>query len=380
MLNWGGGGKPRAFTLVELLVVIAIIGILIALLLPAVQAAREAARRMTCTNHLKQLALSVHNFHSAKNAFPKGGYTDMGEAAKKHLNLTSSFELERWNFVPELFPYFEQQALAENISAQMISRPPNGVAPWEGGYTPSGGTYIPTVATYVPTLTCPSDGNAVTQTGARAGRLNYHGNRGDVRVGTYDNPDSSMRGIFRTINGAPKTFGSVADGTSNTILFSEVAVYTEGGTAMVRGGLAINITNSGDVTPNECLIAKSGNQFAPNVEWLKTQSDGPGDRYPDSEMVFSFFYTILPPNTPSCGGSGDYPMVNNVIKTASSYHTGGVNAARVDGSVSFVSETIDSGQGNYATTPANKNPGAASFWGIWGGFGSLNGGESVAIP
>ncbi|MDR1959548.1 MAG: DUF1559 domain-containing protein, partial [Planctomycetaceae bacterium] len=103
----GGGGSMRAFTLVELLVVIAIIGILIALLLPAVQAAREAARRMQCSNHLKQIGLAVHNFHDSYNKLPP-----------------SSIFNQRPSFWALIYPYIEQQALYD-ILATVGNNPAN---------------------------------------------------------------------------------------------------------------------------------------------------------------------------------------------------------------------------------------------------------------
>jgi len=99
--------KRRAFTLVELLVVIAIIGILIALLLPAVQAAREAARRSQCTNNLKQIGLALHNYHDVQRSFPLGAYTGVGPVYG-HLSGT--------NWRTEILPYLEQGALYSKLT------------------------------------------------------------------------------------------------------------------------------------------------------------------------------------------------------------------------------------------------------------------------
>ena len=108
----GGGGNLRAFTLVELLVVIAIIGILIALLLPAVQAAREAARRMQCTNNLKQLGLAVHNFHDARRGLPPSGVTSGSPSLQRCNRLTF------WGLI---YPYIEQMALYDYYSSHSFN-------------------------------------------------------------------------------------------------------------------------------------------------------------------------------------------------------------------------------------------------------------------
>jgi prepilin-type N-terminal cleavage/methylation domain-containing protein len=127
MLKWGGGavcGKCRvcssrsAFTLVELLVVIAIIGVLIALLLPAVQAAREAARRMTCTNCQKNLSIGMQNYHDINLSFPYGGMP-FGTAADLESG-SGGFSYDSHSWVSRILPYIEQNALYDGLDFTII--------------------------------------------------------------------------------------------------------------------------------------------------------------------------------------------------------------------------------------------------------------------
>lgn len=130
--------RPRGFTLVELLVVITIIGILIALLLPAVQSAREAARRLQCSNNLKQLGLALHNYHSAWNQLPMNGYDGIGGWFCRH-------SAHKGSVLVKLLPYIEQTALYDQLDFDddvMYS-------------TLGDGTYVHEVS--IPLFVCPSD-------------------------------------------------------------------------------------------------------------------------------------------------------------------------------------------------------------------------------
>ncbi len=155
----------RGFTLVELLVVIAIIGVMVGLLLPAVQAAREAARRMSCGNNFKQLGLGLHNYHAAYNRLPQqGGGTNGGGGTNNGLFLSI--------LVPML-PFVEQQSLWEQISNPLVvgttTYPPMGPVAWDTAYTP----WRTTVGTY----RCPSDPTEPSP--GRAGTNNYAACIGD---------------------------------------------------------------------------------------------------------------------------------------------------------------------------------------------------------
>src|SRR5688500_16152212 len=154
--------EPRAFTLVELLVVIAIIGVLVALLLPAVQAAREAARRTQCGNNLKQLTLALHNYHDTYLylVFRRGG-TSGGTVDQSNQNRLSGF-------IP-LLPFLEQKPMYDNIANgdPTITVPPMGKTAWNSW--PTGGVHIGWNDS-PDTLLCPSDNGYST----KLGRLNSY--------------------------------------------------------------------------------------------------------------------------------------------------------------------------------------------------------------
>lgn len=200
------GRARRAFTLVELLVVIAIIGILVALLLPAVQAAREAARRMSCQNNLKQIGIALHNYHDSFQTFPAGM---LWPNIRRGVN-SPDF---RTNWVIAMLPFFEQQQLYTRYNKNFpISHAIN--ADLRG--------------TSIPALLCPSDvGREKPFMGTIAGeggnwaRGNYAGNGDNIRA-DRTTTDPNRMGVLR--QNSWTTIAEIADGTSNTILVGEVRI------------------------------------------------------------------------------------------------------------------------------------------------------------
>ena len=182
--------SSKGFTLVELLVVIAIIGILIALLLPAVQQAREAARRSECTNNLKQLGIALHNYHDTYGAFVprKQGTGNPGNRGRAS------------GFIG-LLPFIEQSAMYDQIAAGDGSRPPWGPSAWSGW----------AVWNNAPDqLLCPS---ATTFGGTRNDAVNYVFSMGDTIQNNRDR--TNLRGLFQRRDGTK--FRDIVDGSSNTV-------------------------------------------------------------------------------------------------------------------------------------------------------------------
>jgi prepilin-type N-terminal cleavage/methylation domain-containing protein/prepilin-type processing-associated H-X9-DG protein len=318
-----GKRLPRAFTLVELLVVIAIIGILVALLLPAVQAAREAARRSMCTNNLKQLALGCVNFENTNGKLPYARKTDQWDA---------------YTWTELTLPFIEQQAVYDLYwdieETTTASYRPAGIVDERKRRARE---------TQIPAWYCPSDisptGNELFSPTWGLWRGNYRGCVGstDLYGSPLDNVGPAGSGAFRVVpgqrfgdtRGAPRTkyvkFSEITDGTSNTILLSEGLVPSIdiwGGPlgSSIYGNMGGALFSAWQ-TPNSSL---PDNVIGPC----------PGDQGDQVYPVETCFQLTGHPGAGNQGGS-------KAFAAARSWHPGGVNVALLDGSVTFVTDNVD---------------------------------------
>ncbi len=321
-------GRRNAFTLVELLVVIAIIGILVGLLLPAVQAAREAARRMSCSNNLKQVALSVHNYESAFKVIPT-------------MTGSSSFSPQA-----RVLPFIEQAGLDEliNFDLPLLTGPA-----WMARFNPA---LRPAIETVVPTFLCPSDvGDPKFTTtfadgaAGTTGGLSYMFSYGS---GTDTNYDDRYRTDGMVWQDSWAGFRDCLDGTSTTVLLAETVLgdQTSGLTEPSPSGPHRRIANWGGTTGN----------VAPNPGFL---FGGSLIENPDLDTIFPASITSYRGNRGESWIRGvPYATVINGYSTPNhripdigmhgrgfyasrSYHTGGSMHAMLDGSVHFITESVD---------------------------------------
>jgi prepilin-type N-terminal cleavage/methylation domain-containing protein len=350
-----------AFTLIELLVVIAIIAILIALLLPAVQQAREAARRTQCKNNLHQLGLAIHNYHDVFNLVPMTGYTNAGDAG---------IGGRRFSGLVGMSPYFDQAPLYNLIEGGGTAASVNGMTnyfgnsfvPWDNNHR--------AVRTRIPMLQCPSD-SADTADTAKGG-TNYMFSRGDTtwdHNAQWNNNGGRVRGMFVGGNGASgvRGFRDVVDGLSNTIAMSERIKAKANGNRVKDGSVAKQPAQTVyRVNPSACL-----SQVNALGQYTVAVGNYAGLRWMDGTSQFTGHTTVVGPNKPSCTDPQSSDQWDGVIDPTS-VHEGGVHCLLGDGAVRFISENIDAG--NSAAPPPVSGP---SPYGVWGSLGSIRGDDVV---
>lgn len=401
--------RRSAFTLVELLVVIAIIGVMVGLLLPAVQSAREAARRMSCGNNFKQLGLALHNYHAAYRQLPKqlgGTYRFLnGPPGARQPGATpasaSGGNLNELSAFPGMLPFFEQQALWEQISSVFAVTKGSNAGTYFAAMGPdanmalgnhAANEYTPWL-TELSTLRCPSDPGAGLPASART---NYAFCLGDAVRQTNIGP-ANARGVvnsarsLRTRESCRGVFvprfvtrlRDIQDGTSNTVAMGEIKTDLGDRDISTFTAEGANLR----LNPNNC--ASMIDPLRPKF-WAPGTADSSanaqnrrGYKWACGRSIYTAFQTILPPNRQNCAwdstGNGVTDLADEGVHCTASQHEGGSHILFADGAVKFITDSIEAGisthrtvrQGGTAKDPRFSTvPGSPSPFGLWGALGT----------
>jgi prepilin-type N-terminal cleavage/methylation domain-containing protein/prepilin-type processing-associated H-X9-DG protein len=341
--------RRQGFTLIELLVVIAIIGVLVGLLLPAIQAAREAARRMQCVNNLKQLGLGFQNYHDTHGTLPPG------RIASNNCPRDFFTGCQNTTWFAMILPYIEQQPLASAFNYDLGAEGPN--APLPLGFFANSTVGVGGIGIFQ----CPSDRVEQFQvtpsyfggilSGPVYSKGNYAGSWGNTYWG-QDVPNPVTSGLIDPVTGFGATYrrsafghlanvriADVRDGTSNTVFAAEVL---QGQRYDVRGLIWSNVMGG----------AAFSSRLTPNglKDYYRRENDA--DRLNED-----IFCVNEPPRLPCVSATGANPH-QTAFAAARSAHPGGVNVLFGDGSVRWVKDTVEPG--------------------VWVGLNSIQGNEAIS--
>lgn len=384
--------RKLGITKVEIVVVILVIGILLVIFMPAPRLAREAARRMQCSNYIRQVSLACANYESAHKRLPAGWGGPAQLVATTHFPIYIADEsktlklapIGRWSAQVAILPYLEDDVIYRQVT-KGFSNTSTGVeykgsmAPWNmdnGGFTPW--------RTELPVLRCPSDPGRVDPVLARfpegGGRTNYAFCYGDTGVnGTNGQHQQANRGVFQ--GRYCRRLDDIKDGVSNTVMLGEIGTSPSKtlargqGKIRIHGGVLTQLPAI-EVSPQSCRLSVRGDKYTQaneaNVEHWR------GMRWADGAMAYSGFNTILQPNSPSCTGSNNEWEWGYYSLT--SYHGSGADVAFVDGSVHYIANSIDTrGNPDRPAPIGNNGPRSdePSPYGVWGAMGSIDGAEEL---
>ncbi len=333
----------RAFTLIELLVVIAIIAVLIALLLPAVQSAREAARRSQCVNNLKQIGLALHNYHQSVGTFPLGASEYI---VSTNATRNNNFQWDNWSCHVMILPYLEQSGMYNSCNFSV-------------GNNEGINFYINSTVTLarIQGFLCPSDPYA-GQGPSNIGNVNhsndnsYVGSQGTTTMTPQVNSATGSTGLFFYY----VSYGiqSITDGTSNTVAFSEALVgnpslassysnrYRGSSVMAVQADLQAQFYDANQNKPAVLTALNACNSYFMQGGYANSWR---GIYWEVGANGMTWFNTIAPPNSTQypwgdCRDQwGGWPD-EATFATATSNHPGGVNVCFADGSVRFIKSSI----------------------------------------
>jgi prepilin-type N-terminal cleavage/methylation domain-containing protein/prepilin-type processing-associated H-X9-DG protein len=372
--------RRMGFTLIELLVVIAIIAILIALLLPAVQQAREAARRTQCKNNLKQLGLALHNYLDVAQCFPRTqtGSTPCGAGDGSGW----CREQGTLSYVVSILPYLDQAPLYNQFTFDGTNS--HSMNSWTHD-NPDGSGPRAFFRTTLPSMTCPSDISIpkwpltwANIAGAKSYKASYGTRKSRHRwdsgapINSFQQSVSHPNDGFFSNGFEIVRVRDITDGTSNTIAIAEMCVGNPNNQREIIGNIVVDASLNTDGYNPAQLVAThvSGGKLNAGtpVANLDNLAGGP---WWEGRGGRDGYFGVVPPNGPQVMGGGDIGT-SDVLMTASSRHEGGVQVLMADGAVRFISENLDAG--NQSAGPAASQP---TPYGVWGALSTRAGDEVI---